>query len=43
MPFSAPSPTKGRAHPTENMALKPGIDAAAAAVPETLLKSAREV
>jgi len=40
MPFPAPPAAKGRAHLTENMALKPGIDAAAS---ETLLKSAGEV
>jgi len=40
MPFPAPPAAKGRAHLTENMALKPGIDATAS---ETLLKSAGEV
>jgi hypothetical protein len=43
MPFPArPLAAKGRVHLTENVALEPGIDAAAAAVSETLLKSARE-
>jgi hypothetical protein len=39
----APSAAKGRAHLTENMALKHGIDAATAAMSETVLKSTREV